>query len=63
MTLNTVGGRKFLISLVSIVATATLMWFGKIDDGVYSTVIIAAMGAYIAGNVTQKAKEAATQTK
>lgn len=49
------GGRKFLMTLGCGVATTLLVWFGKIDGGVYATVIIATVGAYIAGNTAQKA--------
>lgn len=51
--LKALGGRKFLVTLVSVLANSTLVWFGKIDPGVYSTVAIAVVGGYIAGNVFQ----------
>jgi len=50
-----VGGRKFLASVLSIVSATALCWTGHIADGVYSAVMIATVGAYIAGNVAQKA--------
>jgi hypothetical protein len=56
MDLNTFGGRKFLITLGCGVATTALTWFGKIDGGVYSAVIIATVAAYIAGNAAQHIK-------
>lgn len=51
------GGRRFLLTLGCGAVTAILCWFGKIDGGVYATVIIATVGAYIAGNTMQKSKE------
>ncbi len=46
--------RKFLLS-VGVVASATwLVSAGHIADGVYSAVVIAALGAYQLVNVAQK---------
>ncbi len=47
--------RKFLLSVFALLSATLLIWFGHIADGVYSAVVIATVGAYIAGNVTQKA--------
>lgn len=58
MNPNLYGGRKFIIALLAILCTTLLVAYAKITDGVYSTVLIATIGAYIAGNVTQKSKEA-----
>lgn len=59
MNPNLYGGRKFIIALLAILCTTLLVAYAKITDGVYSTVLIATIGAYIAGNVTQKSQEAA----
>ena len=48
------GGRKFAIAFLNVLSSSLLMWFGKIDAGVYSAVMIANVGAFIAGNVYQK---------
>jgi hypothetical protein len=49
--------RKFLLA-IGVLASATFLVFdGKIADGVYSAVVIATVGAYIAGNVMQKKSE------
>jgi uncharacterized membrane protein len=48
------GGRKFLIALLSIISNSLLVWFSKIEPSVYSTVTIAVVGGYIVGNVVQK---------
>lgn len=53
--LQRVGGRKFVAALTSIASASLLCWFGHIADGVYSAVMIATVGAYITGNVAQKA--------
>lgn len=47
------GHRKFLVALIATLGNIGLTWFGKIDDGVYSAVAIAVIGAYITGNVIQ----------
>ena len=49
-----IGGRKFLIALLSIITNSLLVWFQKIEPSVYSTVTIAVVGGYIVGNVVQK---------
>lgn len=51
--LQAVGGRKFVAALLS--CASALCWFGHVGDGVYSSVMIATMGAYMAANVSQKA--------
>jgi hypothetical protein len=53
--LSQLGGRKFLIALVCVITTTILCWNKHISDGVYSAVVIATIGAYITGNVAQKA--------
>ena len=54
--LKYVGGRKFSLSLVSIIFTTVLCWFGKIEAGIFSVVVVAAIGAYTTGNVIQNIK-------
>lgn len=51
-------GTKFITTIGCGFATTMLCCFGKIDGTVYATVMIATVGAYIAGDVTQKIKEA-----
>jgi hypothetical protein len=54
--LKYIGGRKFSLSLVSIIFTTVLCWFGKIEPGIFSVVVVSAIGAYTAGNVIQNIK-------
>lgn len=46
--------RKFLLAVLSVLSATILVYFAKISDGVYSSVVIAAIGAYTAGNIFQK---------
>lgn len=51
------SSRKFILAMLSLASASALVWFGRISDGVYSSVVIAAVGAYLAANVGQKAVE------
>ncbi len=50
INLQALGGRKFLSAIGAGAVTAVLCWFGKVSDSVYATVVIATVGAFIAGN-------------
>lgn len=52
-----VGHRKFIFAMFSILTNTLLAAFGKIDPGVYSVVAVAAIGAYITGNVVQNVSQ------
>ena len=56
-TIRYVGGRKFTLSVLTLLSVSILVWFGKIDAGIYSAVVIATVGAYITGNVFEKKVE------
>ena len=47
--------RKFILALLSLLSASVLCYFGHIADGVYSAVVVATVGAYMAANVSQKA--------
>ena len=47
--------RKFLLAMTTLFSNHYLVANTFIADGVYSAVMIATVGAYIAGNVVQKA--------
>lgn len=56
MNLVSVGGRKFLLVLLTSAAVNLLVWFSKIDSSTYSLVTLGTIGAYITGNTFQKIK-------
>lgn len=58
MSLDTLGGRRFLLTMVSGAGTWLLCFLGKISGDVYSVVTIATVAAYITGNVAQRRIEA-----
>lgn len=53
--MNKLTSRKFILAILTLVSTTVLVWLEHISDGVYSAVVIATVGAYLAANVTQKA--------
>lgn len=57
---STFISRKFLLSMATLASNHYLVANTFIADGVYSAVMIATVGAYIAGNVVQKATAKAT---
>lgn len=48
------ASRKFLLALATLASATWLVWSRHIADGVYSAVVIATVGAYLAANVGQK---------
>jgi uncharacterized membrane protein len=52
--MNPLLSRKFILAVLALLSATVLMWLEHIADGVYSTVVVATVGAYITGNVIQK---------
>jgi Co/Zn/Cd efflux system component len=48
------GWRKFIATLAALASATVLVWLGKIEGSVYSTVVLGTVGVFIAGNVMQK---------
>lgn len=48
------ASRKFILAMTAAISATALAWFGKIDAGVYSVVMVADIGAYLTANVAQK---------
>lgn len=52
--MNRWTSRKFVLAMLTLLSASVLCWFKLIADGVYSAVVIATVGAYLAANVMQK---------
>jgi hypothetical protein len=51
--ISRITSRKFIVALLSLLSASLLVWFSKISDGVYSTIVVATVGAYLTANVFQ----------
>lgn len=56
MNLVTLGGRRFILTMLTGAATTILVFLGKIDGSTYSLVTLGTVGAYITGNVLESIK-------
>lgn len=45
------GGRKFVVVMVSLLLSSILLWFGKLEGGLYSTLNISVILGFITGDV------------
>ena len=56
--LDSVGGRRFLLTVACGIGTTLLQWWGKLDPAgsTYALVLTGTVGAYIAGATTEKVK-------
>lgn len=63
MNFEKYGGRRYLLCWGSLMSANVLQWFAKLDvAGVaWGLAVGATVGAYIAGNVTQKKNEGAVK--
>lgn len=60
MTIQTLGGRRFILSVLTLLVCSVLLWNAKLSDGSFCAITLATVGALIAGHTYQqvKAKEA-----
>ena len=52
---KSMGGRKFVIAFLAIMINFILTWFGKIEPGIYSVVVVSTVSGFIVGNVVETA--------
>lgn len=48
------GNRKLAVALLAMLSVSVLVGMRLIADGVYATVMVAAIGGYLTANVVQK---------
>lgn len=58
-----IGGKKFILSMTVVLITSLLTWFSKIEPGIYSVVIVAVVGAFVAGDVIQNVQSGGSLRK
>lgn len=46
--------RKFILAVLCVFSASLLCWYGHIADGIYSVILVTAIGAYNAANVLQQ---------
>lgn len=51
------GGRRFLLTVGTLLLSTVLLWFARISDAVWRDVLIATVAVYVTGNTAQKAIE------
>jgi len=55
--ITTLGGRRYVMAMGCGIACTALVWFGKISDGIFATIVLGTVGAYITGNLAQRAMD------
>ena len=62
LVINKLGGRKFILCLMTLMISSGLVAFEKVGEAVYSTIILGTVGSYLYTNYAQKKVEAAPVT-
>jgi hypothetical protein len=52
---------RFVLCVGCGLITSILLWFGRLSDGSYTAIIMATVGAYVAGGVMESTKAAKAQ--
>ncbi len=55
-SIDSLGGKRFVLTIVTMITTSMLNFVGKVDGATYAAVIIAIVAAFIAGDTTQNIK-------
>lgn len=59
---DTIGGRRFALSALATLGAFVLALLGAIDGNAYMLTTVGLVGAYVAGNTTQKVKGPASRS-
>lgn len=54
MTLDKVGGRKFVAAMSALLVSALALWFDHLTALLYRDIVLGTVGVYVAGNVAQR---------
>lgn len=54
---ETVGGRRFLLTVSTQILSSWLLWYGKLTPDAYSMIILGTVAVYIAGNSWEAVKK------
>lgn len=54
---------RFVLCIGCAGVCSGLLWFGKLGDSSYTTIIIATVGAYVAGGAVERVKEIKAQAE
>ncbi len=52
---KSMGGRKFVLAVLAVMLNFILTWYGKIEPGIYSVVMVSTVSGFIVGNVVESA--------
>jgi hypothetical protein len=55
--MNKFYSRKFTLAMLSLISANALVWFGKIDPGVFLQLVVATVGSYMLANYAEKKVE------
>ena len=53
---ETVGGRRFLLTVMTQIVSSWLLWYGKLTSEAYSMIILGTVAVYISGTTYEKTK-------
>ena len=56
-SIDTIGGRRFVLAVLTLLSIVLLRWFEHLDNGSLTAVLIASVCAYIAGDTFQRHSE------
>jgi len=62
MDFDKYGGRRFLLTVITGIASVILVAMKSIDGAVYASVTLGTVGVYIAANTHEKIKTVTTST-